>query len=79
MRLYQAAQNNSVESWQDFPEYTSEELNNLIKHFNETVKPWILWILKPKTNHDQNGKNVSQALPRSNGRQLSKRLFKSCK
>jgi len=36
--LYQAAQKNSVESWQDFPEYTSEELNNLIDHFNETVK-----------------------------------------
>jgi len=35
--LYQAAQNNSVESWKDFPEYTSEELNNLIKHFNETI------------------------------------------
>ena len=36
--LYQAAQDNSVESWQDFPEYTSEELNNLIEHFNETVE-----------------------------------------
>ena len=36
--LYQSAQNNSVESWQDFPEYTSEELNNLIEHFNETVE-----------------------------------------
>ena len=36
--LYQAAQNNSVEPWQDFPEYTSEELNNLIEHFNETVE-----------------------------------------
>ena len=36
--LYQAAQKNSVESWQDFPQYTSEELNNLIEHFNETVK-----------------------------------------
>ena len=35
--LYQAAQKNSVESWQDFPEHTSEELNNLIDHFNETV------------------------------------------
>jgi len=35
--LYQAALKNSVESWQDFPEYTSEELNNLIDHFNETV------------------------------------------
>ena len=35
--LYQAAKKNSVESWQDFPEYTSEELNNLIDHFNETV------------------------------------------
>jgi tRNA (cytidine32/uridine32-2'-O)-methyltransferase len=35
--LYQAAKKNSVDSWQDFPEYTSEELNNLIDHFNETV------------------------------------------
>ena len=36
--IYQAAQNHSVESWQDFPEYTSEELNHLIQHFNETVQ-----------------------------------------
>ena len=36
--FYQASQKNSVESWQDFPEYTSEELNNLIEHFNETVE-----------------------------------------
>jgi tRNA (cytidine32/uridine32-2'-O)-methyltransferase len=43
--LYQAAQKNSVESWQDFPEYTSEELNNLINHFNETVIALNLWIL----------------------------------
>jgi len=35
--LYQAAKKNSVDSWQDFPEYTSEELNNLIDHFNETL------------------------------------------
>ena len=35
--LYQAAKKNSVDSWQDFPEYTSEELNKLIDHFNETV------------------------------------------
>ena len=35
--LYQAAKKNSVDSWQDFPEYTSEELNNLIDHFNETI------------------------------------------
>lgn len=38
MRRYQAAKNNSVESWQDFPEYTSEGLNNLIEYFNETVE-----------------------------------------
>ncbi len=44
--LYQAAQNNSVYSWQDFPEYTSEELNNLIDHFNETVKA--LELVDPK-------------------------------
>ena len=36
--IYQAAQNHSEESWQDFPEYTSEELNHLIQHFNETVQ-----------------------------------------
>ena len=44
--LYQAAQKNSVESWQDFPEYTSEELNNLIEHFNETVEA--LGLVYPK-------------------------------
>jgi tRNA (cytidine32/uridine32-2'-O)-methyltransferase len=31
--IYQAAQNHSIESWQDFP-----ELNHLIQHFNETVQ-----------------------------------------
>ena len=44
--LYQSAQNNSVESWHDFPEYTSEELNNLIEHFNETVEA--LELVDPK-------------------------------
>ena len=44
--LYQAAKNNSIESWQDFPEYTSEELNNLIEHFNETVEA--LELVDPK-------------------------------
>ena len=44
--LYQSAQNNSVESWQDFPEYSSEELNNLIEHFNETVEA--LELVDPK-------------------------------
>ena len=44
--LYQTAQDNSVESWQDFPEYTSEELNNLIEHFNETVEA--LELVDPK-------------------------------
>ena len=44
--LYQSAQNNFVESWQDFPEYTSEELNNLIEHFNETVEA--LELVDPK-------------------------------
>ena len=44
--LYQASQRNSVEFWQDFPEYTSEELNNLIEHFNETVKA--LELVDPK-------------------------------
>ena len=36
--LYQASINNVVGEWKDFPAYTSEELNNLIDHFNETVK-----------------------------------------
>jgi len=36
--LYQAAQIILLSPWQDFPEYTSEELNNLIEHFNETVE-----------------------------------------
>ena len=35
--LYQAAQNDPLSKWQDFPAYTAEELNNLIKHFEETV------------------------------------------
>ena len=35
--LYQASQNDPVSKWQDFPAYTAEELNNLIKHFEETV------------------------------------------
>ena len=35
--LFQAAQDIPVKKWQDFPEYTAEELNNLIDHFNETV------------------------------------------
>ena len=35
--LYQASQNDPISKWQDFPAYTSEELNNLIKHFEETV------------------------------------------
>jgi tRNA (cytidine32/uridine32-2'-O)-methyltransferase len=44
--IYQAAQNHSIESWQDFPEYTSEELNHLIQHFNETVQA--LDLIDPK-------------------------------
>ena len=35
--LYQAAQDIPAKKWQDFPEYTAEELKNLIDHFNETV------------------------------------------
>ena len=35
--LYQASQNDPISKWQDFPAYTAEELNNLIKHFEETV------------------------------------------
>ena len=36
--LYQASQQDPIAAWQDFPEYTSEELNHLIQHFNETVE-----------------------------------------
>ena len=35
--LYQASHNEPIGPWQDFPEYTSEELQHLIDHFNETV------------------------------------------
>lgn len=35
--LYQASQKEPIGPWQDFPEYTSEELTHLIEHFNETV------------------------------------------
>ena len=35
--LYQASKNGPITKWQDFPTYTAEELNNLIKHFEETV------------------------------------------
>ena len=36
--LYQAAHDIPNKKWQDFPEYTSQELNNLIDHFNQTVE-----------------------------------------
>ena len=35
--LYQASNLEPIGPWQDFPEYTSEELQHLIDHFNETV------------------------------------------
>jgi len=35
--LFQAINDKPIQSWQDFPEYTSEELNRLIEHFNETA------------------------------------------
>ena len=35
--LYQASQNDPLSKWQDFPAYTAEELNNLIKHFEAIV------------------------------------------
>ena len=35
--LYQASQSKPIGPWQDFPEYTAEELTHLIEHFNETV------------------------------------------
>jgi len=36
--LYQASQEELGTTWQDFPEYTAQELNHLIQHFNETVE-----------------------------------------
>ena len=35
--LYQASIIEPIGPWQDFPEYTSQELQHLIDHFNETV------------------------------------------
>jgi tRNA (cytidine32/uridine32-2'-O)-methyltransferase len=35
--LYQASHNQPIGPWQDFPEYTSQELQHLIDHFTETV------------------------------------------
>ena len=35
--LYQASHNEPIGPWQDFPEYTSQELQHLIDHFTETV------------------------------------------
>ena len=35
--LYKASHNEPIGPWQDFPEYTSQELQHLIDHFNETV------------------------------------------
>ena len=35
--LYQAAQDIPAKKWQDFPEYTADELQHLIDHFNKTV------------------------------------------
>jgi len=35
--LYQASQHEPIGPWQDFPEYSAEELTHLIEHFNETV------------------------------------------
>ena len=74
--IYQAAQNHSV-TLAGFSRYTSEELNHLIEHFNETVQALIVDPKNPKQIHDQHGKNVSKTLPRSDGRQFSKRVFKS--
>ena len=35
--LYQASNIEPIAPWQDFPEYTADELQHLIDHFNETV------------------------------------------
>ena len=36
--LFQATQQEPLAPWKDFPDYTAEELNHLIDHFNETVE-----------------------------------------
>lgn len=36
--LFQVTQGEFLTPWKDFPEYTAEELNHLINHFNETVE-----------------------------------------
>jgi len=45
--LYQASNLEPIGPWQDFPEYTSEELQHLIDHFNETV--FKLDLIDPKS------------------------------
>ena len=35
--LYQASNIEPIAPWQDFPEYTADELQHLIDHFNETI------------------------------------------
>jgi tRNA (cytidine32/uridine32-2'-O)-methyltransferase len=78
--LYQAAQNNSVEPWQDFPEYTSEELNNLIEHFNETVEALDLVDPKnPKQIMTRMERMFRRLYPDQMEGNFPKRLFKSCK
>ena len=52
--LYQASHNEPIGPWQDFPEYTSQELQHLIDHFNEIV--FKLDLIDPK--------NPKQILPR---------------
>ena len=36
--LFQATQKEPLAPWKDFPDYTAEELNHLIDHFNKTVE-----------------------------------------
>ena len=47
--LYQASHNQPIGPWQDFPEYTSQELQHLIDHFTETV--FKLDLIDPRTQN----------------------------
>ena len=35
--IYMALKSDQNFSWQDYPEYTHQEIDNLIEHFNETA------------------------------------------
>jgi len=74
--LYQASQHEPIGPWQDFPEYSAEELTHLIEHFNETV--FNLKLIDP-ANPKQiltRMERMFRRLYRSNGRQFFKRVSK---